>query len=599
LPSNKKMVTVKNYIEKTNLIEFVDIAHKQAHDFTLESLEFYGEDKEIDETIDLWIDTVNSLLSQKPEAKIQPPTANRQPPTAKSQQQKTELVRGLSKEIFIINRFNSLVDKKVNKRQLRLVHADINKAVAEGKVSSKSPYAALIEKINKFVKNALQAVLDQNFADEKTFELDFEDKDTLAEAAKVKVYPSVKVFKSIANLQGKTPDQKTVENLVKRIESTIKNSSENDPFIDDLKEAKTQLNQWEPNTPLDLIVYASLDGVNTHYNSLGQVFTYCECAIQKKKNDENLGGLGFAAEISIIRDIVLTATAAMSAANTANNDSASVHPDSSQIDYEIDYTPEQAPDFNSHFGQAKPNLGGTPMYSPMQLMKGTKAKTFELGNSDLAKFMGQIERKPVESVLMGLLAPRSSGKTHMLMRATGQFSRTNKVLFCSLEEHPKSELFKAKIKKYIAPDNYSNIQFADQEQIRSMGPNPWDNFNALCANFDIIMVDSWKIFTQDFGKEFSLRHWRKLHNGKLLIAIIHLNADGSAKGGSNTEQDADIVCRIDKFSDWKKNLAYWPKNRYMDKDFNDMIYSPSFNKLLTQEEFETMHGPIENYKFII
>jgi hypothetical protein len=236
-------------------------------------------------------------------------------------------------------------------------------------------------------------------------------------------------------------------------------------------------------------------------------------------------------------------------------------------------------------GTAAPPVIIGPRTVPMaDLLKGPEYPCFDLPG-DFGQFMGKIEIKPQGSVLWALLAEKGAGKTHLCFHAMGIACKKYRHLMVSLEEHPHSNLFRDKIKHYIPKQYLRNCHAVGQEDIESMGrDNAWDTFNKLCSHYDIIFVDSWKVLTQDYGDQFSLRKWRAMHNGKLLAPIIHLNQDKTAKGGSNTEQDADIVLRILKFPNWKRNFLYWSKNRYQSEP--DLRYSVPQSRLLVAKDFE-------------
>lgn len=235
------------------------------------------------------------------------------------------------------------------------------------------------------------------------------------------------------------------------------------------------------------------------------------------------------------------------------------------------------------------NLSG--LTSTSDLLNAEPNPIMNLGESDVTSFLGEIEVKPKGSVLWVMLAPKGSGKTHLCMNVSAKFAAAGqRVLFWTLEEHKDSTLFKQKIRHYLKPEHVKNFQAVSEDELYMGSGSIWQNFLALSSHFDVVLVDSWKLLAAK-SRDFDINEWRKRLDGKLLGAIIHLTKDGTARGGANIEQDADMVMRLEKFpQDYKKNFAWWEKSRYQHQEAHTLRFSPYYDKILTQEEFEQMHG---------
>ena len=194
-------------------------------------------------------------------------------------------------------------------------------------------------------------------------------------------------------------------------------------------------------------------------------------------------------------------------------------------------------------------------------MKDSKKNPiFNLGDSDISKFLGKIEVKPSGSVVATIDSPQGGGKTNLAFQIIKEASKNYKILFISLEEHPKSDLFKNKIKKYIAPENLLNITTKGS----LTAGNELEELKKLIPNFDVILIDSWNKVVQNNNKINFDKDLRKAFDGKLIFTIFQRNSKGGMRGGPSSEFDGDIIIKIEKFSDFKENYAYFDKNRYSD-----------------------------------
>lgn len=147
-------------------------------------------------------------------------------------------------------------------------------------------------------------------------------------------------------------------------------------------------------------------------------------------------------------------------------------------------------------------------------------------------------------------------------------ARNYKVLFISLEEHPSSSLFNQKVKQYVLPERQQNIDTIGELE-RGKEKQILDE---LIPNYDVVIIDSWnKIFEAsklDFDNDL-----RKAYNGKLIFAIFQRTTTGSMRGGSKAQFDGDIIMKINKGEDFKENFVYHDKNRYQNKDLEELKYN--------------------------
>lgn len=198
-----------------------------------------------------------------------------------------------------------------------------------------------------------------------------------------------------------------------------------------------------------------------------------------------------------------------------------------------------------------------PFKSMATLDQGLNQDRFNFGGG-VGTFLGNVERKPVGSVVMTLDAPQGSGKTRMIFQILNEIANSGySALFASKEEHPQSGLFIGKRDQYISPQNMERIAVVSDELRRG---DEFNHLKELAAGFDCILIDSMGKFPNA-----DLDELRNALHGKFIVVIYQRTQDGKMRGGSAAAFDADMVCKVDKGEDFRNNEAYWDKNRYNDK----------------------------------
>lgn len=211
-------------------------------------------------------------------------------------------------------------------------------------------------------------------------------------------------------------------------------------------------------------------------------------------------------------------------------------------------------------------------------------KYFKFKNPELAKFMGNIEVKPVESVVVTLAAPKGAGKTTFLMKLLDDLAQNHLTGFASMEIHPKSGLYQD-----MATEHQSRKAI---DEIECPEVKTYSDFEILVANNEVIAVDS-------FGKLKKLQKsleldedLRKKYNGKLFILIYQLTTNKTMRGGSDSEFDGDINLFIEKKDIFSQNYVWTDKNRYTKTDISELKYNFNTGKLIKpQSEKKTPEQP--------
>lgn len=188
-----------------------------------------------------------------------------------------------------------------------------------------------------------------------------------------------------------------------------------------------------------------------------------------------------------------------------------------------------------------------------------------IDDAEIAAFLGQIEKKKKQSVAITLAGGEGSGKTRACFRFMNALAQNYKVGHASIEEHPKSALYKNKIDEYLNEKALHNIEAPEINSI--------DDVHELVKNNDIIIIDSFSKL-QELSKGCKLdKDFRQAYDGKLFIIIYQLTSDGKMRGGSSSQFDGDIILFSEVFPDYRENYIFPSKNRYHTTPLNELKYN--------------------------
>jgi len=207
---------------------------------------------------------------------------------------------------------------------------------------------------------------------------------------------------------------------------------------------------------------------------------------------------------------------------------------------------------------------------------------FKIENQDIADFLGQIERKKKESIVISLTGGQGSMKTRMCFQFINALAQNYKVGHASIEEHPESTLYYDKVEQYL---NAKALQNIESPEIKSIS-----DLEKLIGNSEVVVIDSFSKM-QEMHKGFEVdKDLRKKYNGKLFIVIFQQTTDGKMRGGSKSQFDADIVLFTEKMADYKDNYIYADKNRYQSRSLDGLKFN-IFHKKLLQDKSEAVAEP--------
>lgn len=185
----------------------------------------------------------------------------------------------------------------------------------------------------------------------------------------------------------------------------------------------------------------------------------------------------------------------------------------------------------------------------------TPSQYYTVGG-EVGKFLQQVEKKPVHSVVITMDGEQGAGKTTTLYHFMDAFAKPgNKCLFISGEEHPSSSLATTKVAKYLSHDAQDNIDtVAEVDNAQEL--------YELVADYDIIFIDSWQKLLRMIGNLHLDEDLRKRFDGKVFVIIFQQTTTGRTKGGAEVVFDGDIIIKMVKEASFSNNYAYFDKNRY-------------------------------------
>lgn len=205
--------------------------------------------------------------------------------------------------------------------------------------------------------------------------------------------------------------------------------------------------------------------------------------------------------------------------------------------------------------------------------RNTNFEYFDINDKDISEFLGQIEKKEKESIVISLTGGQGSMKTRFAFQFMNALAQKYNCGHASIEEHPESKLYFDKADQYLNEKALNNIEAPEIKNISDL--------EKLIKNNDVIIIDSYAKM-QEIEKGFEVdKDLRKKYNGKLFLVIFQQTSDGKMRGGSKSQFDADIVLFTEKKDDYKNNYVYADKNRYQSKSLDTLhfnIFSGTLNK---------------------
>ena len=208
----------------------------------------------------------------------------------------------------------------------------------------------------------------------------------------------------------------------------------------------------------------------------------------------------------------------------------------------------------------------------------TQTESYQIDRPDMAQFLGDMEIKNTDSLVITLTGGQGSGKTRFAFQFMNDLAQRYKVGHISIEEHPQSRLYMEKAHQYLNNNALNNIEAHD---VRSLS-----EIDKIIRENDVIVIDSFQKIKEIDSKFEVDKDLRKKYNGKLFLVIFQQTTDGKMRGGSKSQFDGDIILFTEKFPNYQENYVYPDKNRYNPIPADQLKYNIFEKRLLLVETEE-------------
>ena len=226
---------------------------------------------------------------------------------------------------------------------------------------------------------------------------------------------------------------------------------------------------------------------------------------------------------------------------------------------------------DENFGLNAPEAPVTSLLSPRQTLAQQLAKSpevresFLVADEQMSLFLGALEKKTKDSLVITLTGKQGSGKTRFAFQFMNALAQRYRVGHASIEEHPESVLYEEKAYQYL---NDTALEHITAQDVRSLA-----ELDTMIRTNEVIVIDSFQKM-RELAPHFEIdKDLRKKYDGKLFLVIFQQTADGKMRGGSKSQFDGDIILFTETFPDYRENYVYPDKNRYNKRPATELQYS--------------------------
>ena len=192
-------------------------------------------------------------------------------------------------------------------------------------------------------------------------------------------------------------------------------------------------------------------------------------------------------------------------------------------------------------------------------------ESFLLADEQMSLFLGALEKKTKDSLVITLTGKQGSGKTRFAFQFMNALAQRYRVGHASIEEHPESVLYEEKAYQYL---NDTALEHITAQDVRSL-----EELDTMIRTNEVIVIDSFQKM-RELAPKFEVdKDLRKKYDGKLFLVIFQQTADGKMRGGSKSQFDGDIILFTETFPDYRENYVYPDKNRYNKRPATELQYS--------------------------
>ena len=192
-------------------------------------------------------------------------------------------------------------------------------------------------------------------------------------------------------------------------------------------------------------------------------------------------------------------------------------------------------------------------------------ESFLVADEQMSLFLGDLEKKTKDSLVITLTGKQGSGKTRFAFQFMNALAQRYRVGHASIEEHPESVLYEEKAYQYL---NDTALEHITAQDVRSL-----EELDTMIRTNEVIVIDSFQKM-RELAPHFEIdKDLRKKYDGKLFLVIFQQTADGKMRGGSKSQFDGDIILFTETFPDYRENYVYPDKNRYNKRPATELQYS--------------------------
>lgn len=192
-------------------------------------------------------------------------------------------------------------------------------------------------------------------------------------------------------------------------------------------------------------------------------------------------------------------------------------------------------------------------------------ESFLVADEQMSLFLGSLEIKTKDSLVITLTGKQGSGKTRFAFQFMNALAQRYRVGHASIEEHPESVLYEEKAYQYL---NDTALEHITAQDVRSL-----EELDTMIRTNEVIVIDSFQKM-RELAPHFEIdKDLRKKYDSKLFLVIFQQTADGKMRGGSKSQYDGDIILFTETFPNYRENYVFPDKNRYNKRPATELQYS--------------------------
>jgi len=188
---------------------------------------------------------------------------------------------------------------------------------------------------------------------------------------------------------------------------------------------------------------------------------------------------------------------------------------------------------DENFGLNAPEAPVTSLPAPRQTLAQQLAtrpevrESFLVADEQMSLFLGALEKKTKDSLVITLTGKQGSGKTRFAFQFMNALAQRYRVGHASIEEHPESVLYEEKAYQYL---NDTALEHITAQDVRSLA-----ELDMMIHTNEVIVIDSFQKM-RELAPHFEIdKDLRKKYDGKLFLVIFQQTADGKMRGGSKSQ----------------------------------------------------------------